>query len=219
MNPPEPALVLRREGEEVARFPRGGVFRIGRHPGNGLALEHATVSTFHLRVTWARTQERPELRDEGSRNGSWLDGERLAPSLVLRGEGPWRLRLGDVELSLELVPGEALLGDATGERFSLFTDEGPELQGVLDGASELEELLGSLEVERRTGTLCLEGRGSLTFFAGKVMGAEAAGREGLEAVRRLLAAPSGTPYRFEREFAPSARPLGVWPSDLWRRLR
>jgi ABC-type multidrug transport system ATPase subunit/ABC-type multidrug transport system permease subunit len=74
------------------QFP-GDRMTIGRDSGNDVVLEDPNVSRFHAEVV--RTDERIEVRDLGSRNGTRLDGE-LTRRATLRtgseiGIGPYRL--------------------------------------------------------------------------------------------------------------------------------
>jgi hypothetical protein len=215
----ERALVITREGREVGTLLPGGVYRIGRHEGNDVVIDHDTVSRFHVRLTWAKDLPRPQVRDEGSHNGTWLGGQRLDGGRVLPHDAAV-LKVGEVELHLELRA--ALLDDVgTGERMTLFSDEGPELAGSFDGEG-LSGVLLPLELQRRTGTLTIMFDGKplvLTLYTGKLMGAEGAGLSGLSAVRLAAGSPAGTKYMFVREFEPQANPIGRWPSDVLRSLK
>ncbi|MFJ9624598.1 DUF1707 and FHA domain-containing protein [Streptomyces sp. NPDC101181] len=55
---------------------------VGRDPANGLRLNHETVSRLHAELT-ARNG-RWVLRDLGSTNGTWVNGQRLVGSLPVR---------------------------------------------------------------------------------------------------------------------------------------
>jgi hypothetical protein len=86
------------DGAAVQRWiPAGGSLRIGRAPDCGLVIEHPSVSRAHAEVraggdAWS-------VRDLNSKNGSFLDGTRVA-------EAPlstlcW-LRMGDVQCEFAL---------------------------------------------------------------------------------------------------------------------
>lgn len=53
---------------------------VGRSPACGLRLDERTVSGEHARLCWSGG--RWEIRDLGSRNGTFVDGDRLAPGEV-----------------------------------------------------------------------------------------------------------------------------------------
>jgi pSer/pThr/pTyr-binding forkhead associated (FHA) protein len=59
---------------QVLELPEHG---IGRAPTSALCLSHSYVSTQHAVIRWNGRQW--ELRDLGSRNGTFLDGHRLKP--------------------------------------------------------------------------------------------------------------------------------------------
>jgi len=95
-----PVYVLRVPGLRD-RWIRGGGLVIGSGPEAGLVLRDRAVSARHLSL-------RPrggdlELRDLGSRNGSWVDGVRVTEARL---RGPARLRLGRTDLQLTYAPGE-----------------------------------------------------------------------------------------------------------------
>jgi hypothetical protein len=73
-------------GAVVSRHPLSGrPFHLGRGPANDLILTDDATSARHLRV-WV-DGGRPVAEDLGSRNGSWLNGERL--------ERPTAMEAGD----------------------------------------------------------------------------------------------------------------------------
>lgn len=64
-------------GPGGVRFMLGTTVRVGRSSENELALSDASVSQFHAVLRWV-VPGKWELCDLGSRNGTFLDGERLA---------------------------------------------------------------------------------------------------------------------------------------------
>ena len=91
---------------------------IGREPGSALRLDDDSVSWRHASLRW--TGRAWELQDLGSRNGTFLDGHRIAPgarALLRMGS---QLRFGDAEELWRLVcvepPVTSLVDIATGER-------------------------------------------------------------------------------------------------------
>lgn len=73
-----------------------GVHRVGREADNDWQLGHASVSSHHCVVTVAEGAVR--LRDLGSTNGSFVNGEPVEDVPLIPGQS---LRLGDVELAFE----------------------------------------------------------------------------------------------------------------------
>ena len=73
-----------------------GVNRIGRHPNNDLHLDDPTVSASHCEIVLAAGSL--IVRDRGSTNGTFVDGERVTEATVQAGQ---TLRFGDVELFVE----------------------------------------------------------------------------------------------------------------------
>jgi hypothetical protein len=73
-----------------------GAFDIGRSPSCDLVIEHSSISRRHARIVQAR--EGHEVLDLDSRNGVWVDGQRV------RGSAPVfpgvELRVGEVSLAV-----------------------------------------------------------------------------------------------------------------------
>lgn len=136
--------ILRGEPERV--FPLEGnlVFKIGREETSEVALESRSVSRLHATVL--RFHTRMEIRDEGSRFGTDLNGARVRHSFLGNGD---RITLGKVELQFEV---EGADPNATvGDRDALPVD--PELYLTLEEAghpSTTLSLLRFLELEHET---------------------------------------------------------------------
>jgi hypothetical protein len=95
--PPESAVV------EVLLSPPQ-TSRIGRMPPCDLVLPDASVSRLHAELLPAPTGW--ELRDHDSKNGTWVDGERVASRLLQR---PAWLRFGDVHCEFRLIDNDQAL--------------------------------------------------------------------------------------------------------------
>lgn len=93
------ALLIQRDSDRSVALPARCL--IGRAPGCDLVLSERTVSAQHAVVQWSGTEW--ELRDLGSRNGTYLNDARLEPG----GTGPLalgaRLRFGRDCPTWELV--------------------------------------------------------------------------------------------------------------------
>ena len=95
-------------GPEAGRSARieGERFTIGSATGCGLCVEHADVEPHHATITVGRDGHL-ELRDEGSAEGVFVEGERVTEPVALSGDE--KLRLGNdvlLRLSLEEPAGE-----------------------------------------------------------------------------------------------------------------
>jgi signal transduction histidine kinase/CheY-like chemotaxis protein/pSer/pThr/pTyr-binding forkhead associated (FHA) protein len=85
-------------------------FRIGRGPDQDLVLDDSTVSRSHAVLFWRGG--RLAVQDQGSRHGTFLNGERLAGERGLQ-DGD-RIRVGEVELRLvarDLGAGDGLAAE------------------------------------------------------------------------------------------------------------
>lgn len=81
-----------RDGREVTV---GARLRVGRAPDAGLRLTHACVSQEHALVRWGG--DGWEVRDLGSRNGTFVDGRMLTAGETRRVDLGSRLAFGDVD--------------------------------------------------------------------------------------------------------------------------
>ena len=65
---------------------------IGRDPGATLVLDHDTISRRHAEISYDNGSYL--LRDLGSKNGTFLNGERLEPNAVRVLQARDRVRIG-----------------------------------------------------------------------------------------------------------------------------
>lgn len=82
-----------------------GVYRVGRSEDNDWRIPHDSVSSHHCVILVQHGQVR--VKDLGSTNGTFLDGELVADAPIVPGQ---RLRLGDVEIAHEAAPNFQLAG-------------------------------------------------------------------------------------------------------------
>jgi hypothetical protein len=197
----------------------GESLRVGRHADNDLHIQDSTISRFHARFAWDKEMERPVVFDNGSQNGTFVDGEKVRTATPLRDQA--KIGLGEFMLKVELLgcaDTPAVL-KGTGDMVTLFSDDGPPIEGELASRDAVRELLQQIERERRTGTLCLtlahQGEGEITYCLGRVMAAEISDGRGLRALEMILRAPGGT-FRFSRELEPREDALNLWISDYLR---
>jgi hypothetical protein len=86
-----------------ARFPLEGIVRVGRGAENTIDLVDLRVSRKHAQ--FERTGEGVVLEDRGSTNGTFLNGERVAPKARRRVVAGDRVVVGDTELAIEVGDG------------------------------------------------------------------------------------------------------------------
>ncbi|MBK6513134.1 MAG: FHA domain-containing protein [Polyangiaceae bacterium] len=138
-------------GDSQHSFELSTVTRVGRDPENELVVLSPGVSQFHAVVRWAATG-RWEVRDLGSTNGTFVDGELLKPGtdvalragvrLVFgRGGEPWTVVSATRPLpeARDVVSGERIFG--TPHLLSLAAPHE-------DPLDILEERVGSWVLER-----------------------------------------------------------------------
>lgn len=200
----------------------GESLRLGRHHENDIVLRDSVVSRFHATLRWDADADRPVLYDNGSQNGTNVNGKDVigrAEPLINASRitiGPYTLSI-DLQGTHEKSPIPALIEDAP-DSVALFTEQGPELKGSLDAPDAMRQLLLRLECERRTGTLQLDlggGRAHVTFGVGRIMDSAYQGLVGLRALDRVAQATQGA-YRFTREMEPSDQAMNLWFSDFLR---
>src|SRR5947209_2275311 len=74
-----------------------GVNYIGRHWMNTVQINHASVSGRHCEMVWENQAIR--IRDLGSTNGTFVDGERVKEGLLKAGQV---LQVGEAHIIIEL---------------------------------------------------------------------------------------------------------------------
>jgi|TARA_B100001250_G_scaffold411883_1_gene441654 hypothetical protein len=95
-----PKLTVLTEGIEPTSFELAKeVTSVGRVEGNGIVLDHQSVSGSHAELVLRGDQD-VYIRDLGSTNGSYIDGNKVAESPVQPGEV---ITFGEVQLKLEGV--------------------------------------------------------------------------------------------------------------------
>lgn len=117
-------LVMKHDGGAYALDLSDGQFVIGRDPGATIVINDDSVSGRHAELTV--TGSLAKIRDLGSSNGTWVNGFRLNdhnPRIVSEVD---RLRIGAIELAIELVGADAAQKPAyVGQVVSEQSDEGP----------------------------------------------------------------------------------------------
>ena len=100
---------------------------VGRSPVCGLRLEDPHVSGEHATVLW--TGAHWELKDLGSKNGTFIDGGRLAPGVAVRFRAGNHIAFGDPE-----------------KPWTVETDAPPRAMGIRDDSGEVREAEADLLV-------------------------------------------------------------------------
>lgn len=94
-----PRLVLQSETQTRSFELKMGVNHFGRGAGCDFQLDHPTISSLHCELVV--DGEAVRVRDCGSTNGTFVNGQQVGEAPLLLGQS---LRLGDVELSLQPLP-------------------------------------------------------------------------------------------------------------------
>lgn len=99
-------LILETSGGRPEPFPVGVSAMIGRSPSHEVAVPDMGSSRNHARLEFSLATRQHVLTDLDSRNGTYVNGERLAvPRALLPGD---RIRIGDAVFRYAVGPGIAL---------------------------------------------------------------------------------------------------------------
>jgi len=99
MSPPvvQNAWLINPQGRRIA-VPAGGSLRIGREPDNSLVLDANTISRHHALI--AAGDQKFQIKDLGSSNGTFLNGRRLGNEAVFLEPGD-SVRFGSVSFQFQ----------------------------------------------------------------------------------------------------------------------
>jgi pSer/pThr/pTyr-binding forkhead associated (FHA) protein len=187
------------------RVERGREVTLGRSPDCSMQLPSAGASRRHATVSWQG--ERVVLRDLGSTNGTYLNGELVVGDATL--ESGDRITIGGVEIRFCCVEAGTAVTQASDEQTRTVVSFWP-----VAAASAVETLRGDLakvplfavlqmlEMGSQTGCLAIDtknGEGWMWLEAGRLVHAESAKASGLDAALELAQASAG---RFD--FAPGS---------------
>jgi pSer/pThr/pTyr-binding forkhead associated (FHA) protein len=92
---------LLEQAQTRRRFTLSGRCLLGRHPSCDVRVDDGRVSGEHASLHWV--ESRWELRDLGSRNGTFLEGRRLAPGERVALEAGQRFLLGNGGVQFQLI--------------------------------------------------------------------------------------------------------------------
>lgn len=185
------------------RVEPGREVMLGRSPECTLQLPAAGASRRHASVAWR--DDAVVLRDLGSTNGTFLNGERVSGETPLRSGD--KIRIGGLEILFCCVEaGTAVSGVAESSTVVSFwpgagAGGGDALRGDLQRVP-LFAVLQMLEMGRQSGCLAVEtaiGEGFLWLDMGRIVHAENGKASGLTAALGIAQANAG---RFD--FAPGS---------------
>jgi hypothetical protein len=178
---------------------------LGRSPECALQLPAAGASRRHASVAWRGGAV--VLRDLGSTNGTYLNGERVSQETALRSGD--RIRIGGLEILYCCVEAGTAVSNTSAASSSTVvsfwpgtgTSPAEALRGDLQKVP-LFAVLQMLEMGRQSGCLAVEtsgGEGYLWLEEGRIVHAEGAKKIGLDAALAIAQANAG---RFD--FAPGS---------------
>lgn len=204
----------------VVELRPGETLRVGRHRDNDLVLSDSMVSRFHARITWDEQVGLPVLFDNGSQNGTQINDEKVRTAETLSDKA--RVVIGPFVLKIEIrgVDSDPAVLKDTNELVTLFSDDGPKIEGKLGpGGFKLRSIMEELETGRRTGTLKLRfagGAGTVVYCLGRIMSADVPGHgRRTRALERILGLTAGE-FEFTRELEPQEEAMNLWLSDYLR---
>ena len=189
----------------------GCSYVLGRDERCDVVIEDCSCSRRHARIVVRGAEGEAYLEDCGSRNGTFLNGRKVAESVPVP-EGAQIVVGATVLIFLYGDPGEQ--GTETREMYSpeaFLLEAPPELVGPLGpdmpsdtgirgslASMTVVEVLQMLHQTRRSGTLEIDtaaGTGRIEIRSGEVLAASQAGHSGVDALHRIAAWREGT-FRF-----------------------
>jgi pSer/pThr/pTyr-binding forkhead associated (FHA) protein len=185
------------------RVERGGEVTLGRSPECSMQLPAAAASRRHASIAWQG--DRVVLRDLGSTNGTLLNGRRVEAETPL--ESGDRITIGGVDIRYCCVDAGTAISKMEDARtaVTLWPPSGADATEALRGdlaKVPLFAVLQMLEMGSQSGCLAVEtddGEGWMWLEAGRLVHAETAKQNGLEAAVSLAQTQAG---RFD--FAPGS---------------
>jgi pSer/pThr/pTyr-binding forkhead associated (FHA) protein len=183
-------------------------YTLGRSTENPIVLESHLISRLHAKIFWK--EQRFWLCDQGSRNGTLLNGEEMEPGEFYVLEDKHEIRIDPFTLLFRQVEGELeLLLKLENDRLKwarlkeklIKLPEGEQFEGNL-ALYRLSPLLQLLMLLQKTGVLYLkEGQkreGTLSWKAGQIVAIYCGAQQGIEAAYSLFAMKEGY-FQFRAE--------------------
>jgi DNA-binding NtrC family response regulator len=125
----------------------GARVAVGTHESAQLRLEDRTVSRFHCEISVA--DERAEVRDLGSRNGTIVDGVPVFHAALRDGSV---LTLGHTQLRFELARDHVQVPLSENERFGTMVGRSPAMRALFARLERVATTEATVLVEGETGT-------------------------------------------------------------------
>ena len=111
-SPEQSLLLYHRDGAKAVPFPHGSEVVVGRCFPADAVIDDVSLSRKHARFFFSG--DAVLVEDLGSTNGTWVNGKRVTKEAV----GPLdHVRLGDVTVSLHVVPARGVAGIDGHDRF------------------------------------------------------------------------------------------------------
>ena len=121
---PHPKIPVALAEIQLNTLDQASIITIGRQPGVSLLLEHSSVSRLHAEVTCGVAEIL--LRDQGSSNGTFVNGHQLARYTPYTLRHHDRVRFGDVQFRFELRHRVSPSSQPRADRF-------PHMQAIVQG--------------------------------------------------------------------------------------
>ena len=180
-------------------------YSIGRGPGNNIVLADPDVSRKHAVITW--DGEKFVMKDLGSRNGTYLNRQRIKESSLKDGD---KIRVGnrvftfmeEAEATVKKLYLKKRAERHTGVTEILDVEKMMTPSSGFAGSISdfgLPELVQALDLNKKTGKLSVvsdRGRGAMMIREGQIVAAEIGILKGEDAVYEMLVLEAGF-FEFE----------------------
>jgi pSer/pThr/pTyr-binding forkhead associated (FHA) protein len=187
-------FALLRVGAPPVELTPGQPLYLGRSPTAGVTIPSQNVSRRHAEIAWS--SGRPWIRDCGSSNGTLVNGEKLSGKGQPLQDGD-EIVIGPLTATYRAVGADDEFGQVR-KRLSTGRLGGPLMASVISGdlaKADLFEVLQTLELKQKTGTLSIKGRkgeGTIVLREGRPVFAALGDVQGPHAVLELLHWIEGT---------------------------
>jgi serine phosphatase RsbU (regulator of sigma subunit)/pSer/pThr/pTyr-binding forkhead associated (FHA) protein len=151
-------LVLEEDGRSISYSIPEGETMIGRHPGCGVHLIGGTVSGNHAKLV--KDGDIHTLEDQGSRNGTFVNGERISQPTRLKNRD--QILFGRVQMRFEApeLASKATVSSAARDTVDVTPDQAAKLSGMPDDDDSSERVnIASGDDDRATIVGSLDGIG------------------------------------------------------------
>jgi pSer/pThr/pTyr-binding forkhead associated (FHA) protein len=196
------------------QIPANGSLMIGRSRDCDLRLPNGDASRRHAEIT--ATDAGYLLRDLGSTNGSFVNGQPVRECLLAPGD---RIQISGSTITFCQLARDPEISDPCFTDEKTVLAERPAPGEIFRG--ELAEIptfavLQILEMSRKTGAVwieCEDGAGSLWLHDGRPTHAETKSQKGFDAAVSLVNATAGS-FSFEPDAAPSETTIEASVTEL-----